>query len=159
MRKLASLVVLLCVLPGLAHAADKLELFGGYQYTHLDPSFNLNGFNGSATVNAIGWLGITGDFSGVYHSGQHFYTYTVGPELRANLPLIKPFVHALIGGGRSSGGGVSDNGFVAMAGGGLDVGGGPIAFRLVQFDWMETRFNGFSNSKNARASAGIVIRF
>jgi len=159
MRKLAGLVLFLCLLSGFASAAPKAEVFGGYQYTHLDPSLNLNGWDGSVTLNSGTWLGVTGDFSGTYHSGLHFYTYTVGPEVHADLPVLKPFVHALLGGARASGGGTSDNGFAVMVGGGLDVGGGPIAFRLIQFDWMDTHFNGFNDTKNVRAATGIVLRF
>ena len=161
MRRFLLLGVLFC--SSLAFAgASKIEIFGGGQYTHLDPNFNLTGWNAAVTVNLKGWLGATGDFSGVYHSGGlKFHTYAVGPELRANLPLIKPFVHVLVGGARSSSPGFSDSGFVGMAGGGADIGSGVFAVRIVQADWIATRFSSFTNSssKNFRASAGIVIRF
>src|SRR5262249_35753399 len=148
MRKLASLALFLCLLSGFAHATDKLTVFGGYQYTHLDPSFNLNGWNGAASVHFRSWIGLAAAVSRVYHPGPHLYHYIGGPEIRFSLPFLSPFAHALIGGGRSSSGGLSDTGLVAMAGGGVDVGSGPIGFRLVQFDWMDTHFNGFNNSKN-----------
>jgi len=161
MRRLLLIAVVLC--SSLAFAgASKLEIFGGGQYTHLDPNFNLTGWNAAVTLNLKGWLGATGDFSGVYHSGGlKFHTYAVGPELRANLPLIKPFVHGLVGGARSSSPGFSDSGLIGMVGGGLDAGGGTIAFRIVQVDWIATRFSNTinSNTKNFRGSAGIVIRF
>jgi hypothetical protein len=162
MRRFVLMAVLLCSSAVSAFAgASKVEVFAGAQYTHLDPNFNLYGGNGAITLNWKGWLGITGDVSGSFRDDLKFYTYTAGPEIRANLPLIKPFAHVLIGGARSSGNGVSANGFVAMAGGGLDIGGGMVAFRLVQFDWMATRFSSFNNtsSKNGRACAGLVIRF
>jgi hypothetical protein len=161
MRTCLVLALTLCLLSLPALAATKAELFGGYQYTHLDPSFNLNGWNAAATIDLKGWLGGTADFSGTYRSGLKFHTYAFGPELRANLPLIKPFVHGLVGGATASGGGVRDTGFVALIGGGLDVGGGPIAFRLTQVDWVSTRFGGVTNNsrKNLRAAAGLVIRF
>ncbi|HEY1262655.1 MAG TPA: hypothetical protein VGF06_03975 [Terriglobales bacterium] len=159
MRKLTGLALFLCLLSGFAVAAPKAQVFGGYQYTHLDPSLNMNGWDGSITLNSGSFLGITGDFSGTYKNGLHFYTYTVGPEVHADLPVLKPFVHALVGGGRTSFAGASDNGFVVMVGGGLDAGSGPIAFRLVQFDWMDTRFNGFNATKNVRAAVGVVLRF
>lgn len=161
MRKILFVGLLLC--SNLAFAgASKLEIFGGGQYTHLEPNFNLMGWNGAATVNLKGWLGATGDFSGVYHSGGYkFHTYAVGPELRANLPLIKPFVHGLIGGATSSSPAGSASGLIGMVGGGVDLGGGMFAFRVVQVDWITTRFSSFtsSSSKNFRGSAGIVIRF
>jgi hypothetical protein len=103
---------------------------------------------------------VTGDCSGVYKNGLSFHTYAVGPEVHASLPLVKPFVHGLIGGARSSGGGVSANGFVGMVSGGVDMGGGLIAFRVIQADWMAIRFSGFTNqsSESFRASAGLVLR-
>jgi hypothetical protein len=163
MRKLMVLASFLFLFSSLAFAgASRVEIFGGGQYLHLDPNFNLQGWNAAVTLNAKGWLGITGDASGSYHSGGlYFHTFAVGPELRANLPLIKPFVHALVGGARSTGGGVSATGFVGMVGGGLDAGGGMFAFRLIQADWMATRFTNFTSqsNKNFRGSAGIVIRF
>lgn len=162
MRKLIVLASFLCLYCGLASAdASRVEIYGGGQYLHLDPSFNMEGWNGAITGNVKGWLGITLDGSGSYHAGLKFHTIAAGPELRANLPLIKPFVHALVGGARSSGGGVSADGFVGMVGGGIDCGGGTFAFRLIQADWMATRFSNFTNksNKNFRGSAGIVIRF
>jgi len=162
MRKLIVLASFLCLFTGLASAdASRVELFGGGQYLHLDPNFNLIGWNGAITGNVKGWLGITLDGSGSYHSGLKFHTIAAGPEVRANLPLIKPFVHVLVGGARSSGGGVSADGFVGMVGGGIDCGGGVFAVRLIQADWMATRFSNFTNmsNKNFRGSAGIVIRF
>ncbi len=162
MRKLASLAFFLCLFTGLASAgASRVEVFGGGQYLHLDPNFNMEGWNVALTGNVKGWLGITVDGGGSYHSGLKFHTIAVGPELRANLPMIKPFVHGLVGGARSSGGGVSADGFVGMIGGGVDLGSGMFAFRVVQADWMATRFSNFTNksNKNFRASAGIVIRF
>lgn len=102
---------------------------------------------------------MTADFSGVYGSGLSFQTYTFGPEVHAHLPLVKPFAHALFGGARVSAGGVSTTGFDMMFGGGIDVGHGPLAFRVAQFDWMTTRFNGNTDHNNVRFSTGIVFRF
>jgi len=162
MRKLIVLASFICLFSGLALAdASRVEIFGGGQYLHLDPNFNLKGWNAAVTGNVKGWLGITLDSSGSYDAGLKFHTIAAGPELRANLPFIKPFVHGLVGGARSSGGGVSADGFVGMVGGGVDCGGGMFAFRLIQADWIATRFSDFTNksNKNFRGSAGIVIRF
>jgi hypothetical protein len=160
MRKLSILIFSLCLFTEVSSAA-KLEVFAGGQYSHLDPNFNLVGWNLAATVNGGHFLGVTGDLSGVYRNGLNFHTYTVGPEVHASLPLIKPFVHGLIGGARSAGEGISANGFVGMIGGGVDMGSGLIAFRPIQVDWMATRFSGLTNqsSKNFRGSAGLVLRF
>jgi hypothetical protein len=143
-----------------APAQSKAELFGGYQFTRLDGGPNLNGWNGAITGSFNKTFGITGDFSGVYGSGGSFYTFAVGPKLTAHLPVVKPFVHALVGGARvSGGGGGGTTGFATMLGGGLDVGHGHLAWRVVQADWMLTRFSGFTDKKNVRVSTGLVLRF
>jgi hypothetical protein len=160
MRKLACFFLLTEVLAlSSAVQAQKAVIFGGYQYTHIDPSWNGNGWNGALTGNFAPWLGIRADFSGAYKSGLKFHTYTFGPEVALPLPIVKPFVHALFGGARASGGGSSTNGFDMMYGGGLDYGHGPIAFRVIQFDWMVTRFSGSTDKSNVRACTGIVLRF
>ncbi|HZP18211.1 MAG TPA: hypothetical protein VFB00_09615 [Terriglobales bacterium] len=142
-----------------AQAAPKAEIFGGYQFTHLDGGANMNGWNAALTGNLNSWFGITADFSGAYKSGVKFSTYTFGPEISARLPIVKPFVHALFGGARLSGGGAAFNGFDMYLGGGVDAGHGPFAWRVAQFDWMTTRFSGVTDHNNVRFSTGIVVRF
>jgi opacity protein-like surface antigen len=140
-------------------AAQRVEIFGGYQFTHLQPSFNAHGWNASLTGNFKHVLGITGDFSGAYAHNVHTYTYTVGPVFTARLPVVQPFVHALFG-GMTLGDGVSDSSFAMMLGGGLDVGmRRGIGFRLVQADWVHTTFFGTTRNRNIRASAGLAFKF
>jgi hypothetical protein len=158
-QKWLCLVLLLVAFP-LAAVGQKVEIFGGYQFTHLDPSLNMNGWDAAVTGNFKHVLGITGDVSGVYKSGLHFYTYTAGPVLTLRAPVVQPFVHVLIGGATASAGGSSTNGFALMAGGGLDLGWRKgIGFRLVQIDWLSTRFSGVTDNKNTRVSTGIVLKF
>jgi hypothetical protein len=115
------------------------------------------------TGNFKHFLGITGDFSGGYTSrrtSSTVYTYTVGPVLTARLPVVQPFVHALFGGATITGGGVSDNAFAMMVGGGLDIGlRKGIGLRLIQADWLMTQFGGQTQERQGRASAGLVIKF
>jgi hypothetical protein len=143
--------------------AQRVEIYGGAQFEHLQSSYNAVGWNGSLTGNFKHVLGITGDFSGVYNSRRNsssVYTYTVGPVLTARLPVIQPFVHALFGGATASGGGVSDNAFAMLLGGGLDLGFRKgIGFRLVQADWIMTKFGGQTQDSQGRVSAGIVLKF
>jgi hypothetical protein len=156
------LVLLLVVLPlvSLTAVAQKVEIFGGYQFTHLRPAYNASGWNASLTGNFKHVLGITADFSGAYKSNVDFHSYTVGPVLTARLPVVQPFVHALFGGATLSGFGESTTGFAMLVGGGLDVGFRKgVGFRLVQVDWLSTRFGGSTNNSNGRASAGIVLKF
>lgn len=146
-------------LMSLTAVAQKVEIFGGYQFTHLQPAFNASGWNASLTGNFKHVLGITADFSGAYKQNLHSYTYTFGPVLTARLPVVQPFVHALFGGIRASDGG-SSTGFAMLVGGGIDLGlRKGIGFRIVQVDWLSTRFSGNTSNKNVRASAGIVLKF
>ncbi len=143
--------------------AQRVEIFGGAQYEHLQSSYNAVGWDASLTGNFKHILGITGDFSGAYNShraNSTVYTYTVGPVLTARLPVIQPFVHALFGGASISAAGISDNAFAMFIGGGLDIGlRKGIGIRLVQADWLMTKFNGETQDKQGRVSAGIVIKF
>ena len=146
----------------------EMEIFGGGQYERLQSSyngvgFNAVGWNASLTGNFHHFLGITGDISGGYNShrtNSPVYTYTVGPVLTARLPVVQPFVHALFGGATVMTGGVSDNVFAMLLGGGLDIGlRKGIGLRLVQADWLMTKFGGQEQDRQGRVSAGIVIKF
>jgi hypothetical protein len=154
-----ALAFLLCA-PALA---QRVEIYGGAQFEHLQPSYNALGWNASLTGNFKHVLGITADFSGAYKShviDSSVYTYTVGPVLTARLPVIQPFVHALFGGATISGTGVSDTEFAMLVGGGLDIGlRKGIGIRLVQADWLMTKFNSQTQNSQGRVSAGIVIKF
>jgi hypothetical protein len=47
-----------------------------------------------------------------------------------------------------------------MVGGGLDLGlRKGIGLRLIQADWLSTRFGGFVNNSQGRAAAGLVLKF
>src|ERR1700746_3693073 len=140
MRKRLMLPALLAGLLYTPVFAQRVVIFGGPQFEHLQSSYNAVGWNASLTGNFKHVLGITGDFSGVYNSrrsNSSVYTYTVGPVLTARLPVVQPFVHALFGGATASAGGVSDNAFAMLVGGGLDVGlRKGIGFRVVKADWL-----------------------
>src|ERR1700756_2525157 len=157
---LLSLIVALLCTPLFA---QRVELFGGAQFEHLQSSYNAVGWNASLTGNFKHVLGITGDFSGVYNSHRtntSVYTYTFGPVLTARLPVVQPFVHALFGGATASNSGVNSNAFAMLVGGGLDVGlRKGIGFRVVQADWLFTKFNDQTQDKEGRVSAGLVIKF
>lgn len=68
------LLVVIIGLISLRALAQKAEVFGGYQYTHLDPGINANGWNASATYNLNSFLGVTADFSGAYTT-QHLHVW------------------------------------------------------------------------------------
>jgi hypothetical protein len=143
--------------------AQRVEIFGGAQYKHLESSCNAVGWNASLTGTFKHVLGITGDFGGVYknrRTSSSVYTYTAGPVLTARLPVVQPFIHALFGVARFSSGGSSDSAFAMFLGGGLDLGMRKgIGFRLVQADWLMTQFGNRTQNSQGRVSAGLVIKF
>jgi len=176
MQKCLVLIVLLGLfaLPLMAQAYPKAEVFGGYQYLHINgsngPDINANGWNASLTGNFNSWFGVAADFSGAYKTisgvDVKVYSYTGGPVVNLNSGgKVNPFVHALFGGAHASAslsgvGSGSTNGFTMMYGGGADVKLNPLlAVRLVQADWVYYRFSGNNLSHNVRVSTGIVLRF
>jgi len=143
--------------------SQKVEIYGGAQYEHLESSYNAVGWNGSLTGNFKHVVGITADFSGVYNSHRFkssTYTYTLGPVFTARLPVAQPFVHALFGAATISSQGTNTTSFAMLIGGGLDLGlRKGIGIRLFQADWLMTQFHDQTQKKQGRVSAGIVIKF
>ena len=170
MRKFISMVCFLCAVSFavVAQETPKPEVFGGYQYAHLDPGHNVSGWNGAASMYLNRWLGVTGDFSGVYPKGGSFYTYTFGPTVSTHKGIASPFVHGLFGGAHAGdGGGInkatqgaySSSGFDMMFGGGVDVGYKKFGFRVLQGDWLITHINNTTDKSNLRISTGVLYRF
>jgi hypothetical protein len=167
-------VVALCALPVLAQDSNKVEIFGGYQYTRINPGsgisgVNVNGWNASVTGNVNSWFGITGDISAGYKSysgaSANMYNFMFGPTISYNkAEHFKPFVHALFGVSRLGAsldglGGGSESAFATALGGGVDAGiTRHVAIRLVQADYFMTRFASESQN-NVRISTGLVFRF
>lgn len=159
MKKLV-LFLLILVPISLPAAAQRVEAYGGFQFTHLQPGYNAGGWNLALTGNFKHFLGITGDFSGAYKSNADFHSYTFGPVVTARLPVVQPFVHALFGGATLSGSGITNSGFAMLLGGGLDFGlRRGIGFRVFQADWLSTKFEGVTNNNNGRISTNIVLKF
>jgi hypothetical protein len=161
MRKVIGVVVVVCLFSMLSMAgeAPKPEIYGGYQFTSTDGGWHANGWNGAGSMYITRYLGVTGDFSGVYKSGQSLYTYTAGPVVSVPKSGFSPYAHALFGGAHAAAGGIGDSGVAMLFGGGLDFGKRKLVFRAVQFDWMVLRFNGFTDKNNMRVNTGIVYRF
>jgi hypothetical protein len=162
MLRKAALVLSFLGLSAFPVFSQKAALFGGYQLSRLDGGVNLNGWNASITGGVVPFLGITGDFSGVYSSGSKLHTFTVGPEVRAHVGRWRPFAHAVFGGYSSSGptSNGATQGFVMYYGGGLDVKAAPfVHIRPGQFDWMIAHANSVTDKNNFRYSAGLVFTF
>ena len=173
MRKLTVVVCFLALAVASAMAAEnesypKAEIFGGYQYSHLEGGINANGFDFAATGNFNNYFGITADLGSSFttQSGVslHNYTYTFGPQLalRANKGFT-PFVHVLLGGDHASasvaGASATGNGFALLAGGGADFNVNKWMAVRGGADWMSFNNSGTSSSKNVRMLMGVVIKY
>lgn len=183
-----------------AQAQGSIRVFGGYSYVRpsltqtetfvctappclaappdlrVTSNPNLNGWEVSATMKLIPFIGMTADFSGhtggaLGRSSANYHTYLFGPELR--LPShISPFAHFLIGAAHGSGStaaisgspynvvlGFKDTAFASAIGGGVDLNLLPfIALRPIQIDLLTTRFRS-STQNQPRISAGLVLHF
>jgi opacity protein-like surface antigen len=185
MRKFFVLAALVVLFSGAVMAQDhpKAELFGGYSYGRINPGqgfdgINLNGWHASIAGNVNNWFGIAGDFSGHYGNptilgikvNTKNHTYLFGPRISyRNNEKVTPFAHVLFGGANSRGSalgvGVSESAFAMAFGGGVDAKiNDNFAFRVAQFDYLLTRFDGptsgtTANQHNFRISTGIVFRF
>lgn len=163
-------ILSLVSIAAMAQDFSKAEVFGGYSYVRLNDigqGFNFNGGAGSISINPNSTLGLVADFGG-YHtssfgSDANLTTYLFGPKLAMRSEgQFTPFVHALFGGAHISGGGASDNAFAMALGGGIDAKMSEhVALRVVQLDYLLTKFsNGANDRQNSlRASTGIVFRF
>lgn len=171
MRKFFVMTVFLAMFAASAMAADypKAEVFGGYQFTHLEGAGGANGFNFAVNGNFNDWFGLAFDLGSAYQSvggvSTNNYTYTFGPvlSLRAN-KRYTPFVHLLAGGDHASAGAsgfsAGASGFAVLAGGGVDANvNRHLAVRVVQADWMLVHGSGATSSKNARLCFGVVFKF
>ncbi len=81
MHKLTIVAVSLAVfvLPAAAQKEfPRAEVFGGYQFLHLYPSLNANGWNAAVNGNVNRWFGVTADFSGSYKNILAARIKTVG---------------------------------------------------------------------------------
>src|SRR5215831_20072854 len=122
MRKFIAVTVVVFAVSALGLAGEKPapEVFGGYQFTSTDGGWHASGWNGAASMYITRYVGITGDFSGVYGSGQSMHTYTFGPVVSTHKGSFSPYAHALFGGAHVAAGGIGDSGESMLFGGGVD---------------------------------------
>lgn len=174
-------VALLCASAAMGQDYRRFELFGGYSHNRVDvgpvedfdPDDDLevsdifderegfNGFNASAVGNFSRYLGAKFDYS--YHQksfgfGNDNTTIRIhnilgGLQVKNNSTdaRVKPFMHALVGVGRTSAdlsefddqlADFDDAGFAAAIGGGLDIRVAPrIDIRVFQIDYNPMRFD------------------
>jgi opacity protein-like surface antigen len=177
MRKTIALAVIAIAFSAVSFAQDftKAEVFGGYQYTRINPGQgvdgdNFNGWDAAVQYNWTKTIGLKADFSGAYKSVNDIslrqYHYLFGPVFSARSEKSTFFVHALFGGAHATAdtgttlfGSVSDSAFAMAFGGGYDYNFNKnFGVRLGQFDYLPTRFGG-ETQNNFRYSTGVVIRF
>jgi hypothetical protein len=190
MRKLFFIAALTLALPiiTLAQETPRMEVFGGYSYMRLDDDGSgldrdLNGFNVSGNIIVLGKrLGLKADVSGhfgqikiapgVSNVDQRQFLFLFGPQFSLRKSgKIRPFAHTLFGFenlrlNNSVIGDLTDTGFAFAVGGGFDIKAlsGRLSFRMVQADYVLTKFSdsaasGNNTSNNLRISTGMVVRF
>lgn len=172
MRRMCLLVTLffLVSLSTYAQLSDPgpFQGFGGYSYTRFDTSpittsaASFNGFELSGQYRFRNWLGGVADFGGSAGNlgiAPSLTTYLFGPEVSFRA-RVSPFAHVLIGAAHFGAGNPgSDTSFAAAVGGGIDLRlAHGIYWRVIQGDYLPTRFNG-GTQNNVRVSTGLVVRF
>jgi opacity protein-like surface antigen len=178
MLLLMGIFILLC---GSAFAQDdysKAEVFGGFSILSVGSDEDVfsereqfYGFQANAAFNVTENFGVVADFGGQYKSFEieedeetfeinaHVYEYLFGPRFSLRGERATVFGQALFGGATLGGDGESINGFAMGFGGGVDVNvSDRFAVRVVQFDWIPTRFEGVWNNNTVRFGFGIVIK-
>jgi hypothetical protein len=171
MKRLMIVLAAVAVLaPASLWAQDppKAEVFGGFSVLHISEdgaSTTPVGWQASLAVNANPKMGIVADFGGEYKDGAKLHSYLGGLRYNHRAEKVTPFVHGLLGGTNVSfgGGGGSINGFTIGIGGGLDyTATDKVNIRIVQFDWLPSRFSeaGVSawSNNNVRFGFGIVFK-
>ena len=167
MKRLMIVLAAVAVLgPASLWAQDppKAEVFGGFSVLDVESTTPV-GWQASVAGNINPRIGIVGDFGGQYKDGASVHSYLGGLRFNHRADKMTPFAHGLLGGTRlGAGGGLgSINGFTVGIGGGLDYTASErINIRIVQFDWLPSRFSesGVSawESNIVRFGFGIVFK-
>ncbi len=175
---LVFVVALLVGLPAQAQDSPKAEIFGGFSVLSelvFDREAFL-GFQARASVNLTENLGIVADFGRQSKTITEPFTgldltaniteYLFGPRYVVRGERASGFIHALFGGERVSvpvpgqSFAVALNAFAMGFGGGVDVNvGRSLAVRVIQFDWLPTRFEGVWSTEQVRFGFGIVYKW
>ncbi len=194
MRRLAETACAVLLLAGAALSQiPGGNIYIGYSYVRADLSSasngfsnaNLNGWNASAELKLLPWIGGVADFGGNYgkstftpscpviipcpapfSANVRVNTYLFGPRASFSLGKIRPFAHALVGVAQIHGDGssgtfnlsTSETSLGTAIGGGLDYKLVPLLAWRLQGDYLRTRFFN-STQNNARFTTGIVLRF
>jgi opacity protein-like surface antigen len=195
MRRLMKLCIAVLLLAGSALSQiPGGNIYVGYSYVRTDlssPSLNsfsnsnLNGWNASAELKLLPWIGGVADIGGNYGNSTftpscevivpcpapfearaRVNTYLFGPRVSLSVGRFRPFAQVLVGAAQIHGHGssgtfnlsASDTALGTAVGGGLDYKLIPLIGWRLQGDYLHTRFFD-SNQNNFRFSTGIVLRF
>lgn len=158
----------------------QFEVSGAYSFTRAyagnsNGGFNLNGGSASLAYNFSGRYSVVADFGGGHFSGlptgvdSNMFTYLIGPRVSLRKSSRwTPFAQILVGAGRlnvnSSGVGAGESSVALAVGGGADLKfRSHISIRVIEADYLLTRFNGVSGvaetQNDVRLSTGIVFHF
>lgn len=169
MRKLFILaaLILFVAAPAMAQETPAAELFGGYEYLHLNPGgTGCHGFGANVAYNVNNWLGAVGDLGVCKETGlpagvsAHDINYLFGPRLSyRSYGSLVPFAQVLFGGQHAAGGNLAFDSFAMTIGGGADYKFSEhLSIRIIQAEYLYTHFGG-QRQNNARVEAGIVYRW
>lgn len=168
MRKLflLALLIVFVAAPAIAQETPKAELFGGYEYLHLNPGgTGCHGFGANIAYNFSDWLGGVADFGICKETGlppgvsAHDINYLFGPRVSyRRYGNLTPFAQVLFGDQHAAGNNLAFDTFALTLGGGADYKfTDHVSFRG-QVEYLNTHF-GSSSQNNARIEAGIVYRW
>jgi Outer membrane protein beta-barrel domain len=181
MSKLFAIACLIVLCAGASSAQTreypKIDFTAGYTVNFsklkgniITGSTTLNGFTAAVGANVKKNWAIEGDLTyttkrlgtavpGFPGNRVDLFSYLGGPRFtfRQENKKLQPFVHGLFGGAHATVQAISENGFAAKFGGGLDiVASKHVAVRVFQGDYYLTRFSG-QNSNNATLTFGVRL--
>ena len=149
--------------PATGLPGPRYEIYGGFSRMRADIGTDrrANGWAASFAVRLNQWIGVEAAAGGGYTSVDHtqstkLHYLLFGPWLAFPIKRVAPFMHASVGVARWDLEGRGGETGVAKAGGlGLDARiTDRISVRLIQADYVNTRFN---DHDNAVVSAGVVV--
>jgi opacity protein-like surface antigen len=185
MRKMFMILLWIAVaaIPAMAQETPRREFFMGYGYVRPEGGkANLSGWHASFASNVNSWVGLAVELNGEYgtqtlsvtgSNGQpasvksrvDFHSLAFGPRFTyRRSEAFTPFAHVLVGAARgnwkspaSVAGEETTLGIAA--GGGLDTKvANKVSLRMIQAEWVRTRF-GSSSQDALRIATGVLFSF
>ena len=173
MRRLIVLAVVLAASVA-AMAENKMQVFGGYQYTNAGLGYNrvgiAKGWDADFEYKISKGMGIVGDVSGANKEGSKIHTFMGGPRFSMNGRKFTPFAEGLFGMAILSSYGNNSKKMSMAFGGGVDWRiGRNLSVRLAKVDYNLVKVDSFSPlpggsgwmtyMKNLRFATGVVVKF